>query len=67
MIDNLTFHNNVRAGAQVSYLFYISRFKASVTMAPKSKKTGENINARLALVMKSGKGRTLFRYTTALL
>lgn len=41
----------------------------SVTMAPKSKKSGDNINSRLALVMKSGKGafsplRVLLRLET---
>lgn len=33
----------------------------SVTMAPKSKKSGDNINSRLALVMKSGKGEIGFK------
>lgn len=34
----------------------------SVTMAPKSKKSGDNINSRLALVMKSGKGEIAIRH-----
>lgn len=45
-----------------STLLFFSQFdrksstSTSVTMAPKSKKSGDNINSRLALVMKSGKG-----------